>query len=93
MKQSPNRYLKKSSLLKFCYVPAASAASSKGIFVGASNNTHKQMRQAVHAIYQTIFLRFLWNNPKDLWLNMFDQIKTIEMPQASSVVIKKLYNK
>ncbi len=39
-----HRYLKKSRLLKFCYVPATSAASSKGIFVAAtisSNQTNK----------------------------------------------------
>jgi len=36
-----HRYLKKSRLLKFCYVPATSAASSKGIFAAATNFTHQ----------------------------------------------------
>jgi hypothetical protein len=36
-----HRYLKKSRLLKFCYVLATSTASSKGIFAGAFNSTHQ----------------------------------------------------
>jgi hypothetical protein len=35
------RYLKKSRLLKSCYVPATSAASSKFIFVATTNSTNK----------------------------------------------------
>ncbi len=38
---SNHRYIKKSRLLKFCYVPAASAASSKGIFAAATNSTNQ----------------------------------------------------
>ncbi len=39
---TPNhRYLKNSRLLKFCYVPATSAAFSKGIFVVATNSTNQ----------------------------------------------------
>ncbi len=36
-----HRYLKKSRLLKFCYLPATSAWSSKGIFAEATNRTNK----------------------------------------------------
>jgi len=36
-----HRYLKKSSLFKFCYMPATSAASSKGIFAVANNSTNQ----------------------------------------------------
>jgi hypothetical protein len=36
-----HRYLKKSRLLKFCYVPATSAASSKGIFAAATNSINQ----------------------------------------------------
>jgi len=36
-----HRYLKKSALLKFCYVPVTGAASSKGIFVVATNSTNQ----------------------------------------------------
>ncbi len=36
-----HRYLKKSSSLKFCYVPATGVASSKGIFVVATNSTNQ----------------------------------------------------
>ncbi len=53
-----NRYLKKIILIKFCYVPAACAATSKGIFVAATLLT-TQTRQAVCAISQSIFLRCL----------------------------------
>ncbi len=36
-----HRYLKKSRLLKFCYVPSTSAAFSKGIFAAATNSTNQ----------------------------------------------------
>jgi hypothetical protein len=36
-----HRYLMKSRLLKFCYVPATSTASSKGIFVVVTNSTNQ----------------------------------------------------
>jgi hypothetical protein len=36
-----SRYLKKIRLLKFCYVPATSAALSKGIFAAATNGTNQ----------------------------------------------------
>jgi hypothetical protein len=39
--ESDHRYLKKSRLLEFCYVPATCAASSKGIFVLATNSTNQ----------------------------------------------------
>jgi hypothetical protein len=51
-----HRYLKKSRLLKFCYEPATSAASSKGIFAAQI----VLARRAVPAISQSIFLRCLW---------------------------------
>ncbi len=35
------RYLKKSRLLKFCHMPAASAASSTGIFAAAANSINQ----------------------------------------------------
>ncbi len=34
-----HRYLKKSRLLNFCYVPATIATYSKGFFVVATNST------------------------------------------------------
>ncbi len=36
-----HRYLKKSRLLKFCYMHAASAASSSGIFAAATNSINQ----------------------------------------------------
>ncbi len=36
-----HRYLKKSRLLKFCHVPATSAAFSKDIFAAATNSTNQ----------------------------------------------------
>ncbi len=36
-----HRYLKKSRLLKFCYVPATSAAFSKGILAAANKSTNQ----------------------------------------------------
>ncbi len=39
-------------MLKFCYVPATSAASFKGIFVAATNSTNWTNK----AIRQSIFL-------------------------------------
>ncbi len=36
-----HRYLKKSRLYQFCYVPATSAASSKGIFEADTNSTNQ----------------------------------------------------
>ncbi len=36
---SNHRYLKKNRLPKCCYVPATSTASSKSIFVAATNST------------------------------------------------------
>ncbi len=42
--------------LKVCCVPVASAASSKGIFVAATNSTNK----AGSICHQSIFLRCLW---------------------------------
>ncbi len=36
-----HRYLKKSRLLKVCYVPATSTASSKGIFSAAAISTNQ----------------------------------------------------
>jgi hypothetical protein len=58
-----HRYVKKSRLLKFCYVPAISAASSKGIFAAITNSTKKTSEAGdglTGAINQSIFLRFLW---------------------------------
>ncbi len=44
-------------LLKFCYVPATSAAHNRLLFFAAAvYSTNKQTRQAVHAIKQTILL-------------------------------------
>ncbi len=54
-----HRYLKKSRLLKFCYVPAASAAFSKAFWQQPITVLTRQTRQAVLAINQSIFLRFL----------------------------------
>jgi hypothetical protein len=42
-----HRYLKKSRLLKFCYVRAISAASSEGIFVKATNRTNQTNKAGV----------------------------------------------
>ncbi len=36
-----HRYLKKSRLLKFCFVPATNAWSCKGIFVVVTNSTNQ----------------------------------------------------
>ncbi len=40
---SQHRYLKKSRLLKFCYVPPTSVASSEGIFAAAAHSTKQGM--------------------------------------------------
>jgi hypothetical protein len=42
-----HKYLKKSRLLKFCYVPAISAAFSKGIFAAATNCTDQTTKAAL----------------------------------------------
>jgi len=60
---SKHRYLKKSRLLKFCYVPATSTASSKGILWQPLTVLTRQTSQAVRAIDQSIFLRCLWYQP------------------------------
>jgi hypothetical protein len=39
------RYQIKSRLLKFCYVPSASAASPKGIFVATTNSTNQTNKE------------------------------------------------
>jgi hypothetical protein len=36
-----HRYLNKSRLLKFCYVPTTCAASSNGLFAAATNSTNQ----------------------------------------------------
>jgi hypothetical protein len=46
---------KKSRLIKFYYVPATSACSSKGIFAAATNSTKQTNRQVVRTINQSIF--------------------------------------
>jgi hypothetical protein len=43
-------------LLKVCYVPATSAASSKAFLLHPFTVLMRQTRQAVHAIKQSIFL-------------------------------------
>jgi hypothetical protein len=53
-----HRYLKKSRLLKFCYVPAASAAFSKAILATATNSTN-QKNKAGDMCHQSVYL-FRW---------------------------------
>ncbi len=36
-----HRYLRKNRFIKFCYLPATSTASSKGIFVAATNSANE----------------------------------------------------
>jgi hypothetical protein len=50
-----HRYLKKNRLLKFCYMPAASAASSNGIFAAATNSINQTSKAgSTHAIKESI---------------------------------------
>ncbi len=54
-------------LLKFCCVPATSATSSKAFsffLLWTLTVLMKQIRQAVHAIKQSILLRRLWTYPR-----------------------------
>ncbi len=53
-------HLKKSRLLKFCYVPTTSTAFSNGIFEVAINSTDQTNKEGVCAINQSISLRCLW---------------------------------
>ncbi len=46
----------KNRLLKFCYVPATSAAHNRLFFAAAIYRTNEAKRQAVRAIRQSIFL-------------------------------------
>ncbi len=55
-----HRYLKKIRLLKFCYVPATSAASSKCILHWPPTVLAGQTSQVARAINQSIFLGYLW---------------------------------
>ncbi len=51
----------KSRLLKFCYVLATTAASSKGIFMASTYSTNQTNKECgICAINQSIFLRCLW---------------------------------
>jgi hypothetical protein len=58
-----HRYPEKSRLLKFCYVPGASAAFSKGFLWYPLTVFTRQKMQVVSAINQSIFLRCLWSLP------------------------------
>ncbi len=51
-------YLKKSRLLKFCYVAATSTASFKGIFAAATNITNKT-NKADNTCHSLISISFL----------------------------------
>ncbi len=52
---SIHRYLNKRRLLKFCCMPATSAAFSKGIFVATTNSTN-QKHKTVGAWHYSVYL-------------------------------------
>ncbi len=62
-----HRYLNKSRLLKFCYVPATSAAFSKGIFVAATISTNKR-NKAGSSCHQSVYL----SQMSMVWINTFN---------------------
>ncbi len=47
-------------MLKFCYMPVTSTASSKSIFVVATSSTYQTPKQAVRVNLAFYFLRCLW---------------------------------
>jgi hypothetical protein len=55
-----HRYLKISRLLKFCYVPATSAAFSRGIFAAATNSTNQTNKAGRTCHWAVYLLRCLW---------------------------------
>jgi hypothetical protein len=93
-----HRHLKNSILLKFCYVPATSTASSssfKGILRQPLTVITRQMRQAVHAINQSIFLRCLWawltgSTNQPLWPVCWAPKSDLRMAIRGSTVVEHL---
>ncbi len=97
-----HRYLKKNRLLKFCYVPATSAASSKGIFVEVTNSTN-QTNKAGSMWHYPSFTRkakigpifavrpILPGSPTDFWDRNFP-ISPSDFVQFMSDCVSKISN-
>jgi hypothetical protein len=81
-----HRYLKKSRLLKFCYVPSTSLAFSKGKFVIATNSTNTQTSQVAHATNRSIFLRCLSN----VYVNFLSNSNTLEKISIAKKLVDKM---
>jgi len=54
-----HRYLREKQIAKFCYEPATSAASSKGIFAAATNSTNQTSKAGGTFHIPLISLSFL----------------------------------
>jgi hypothetical protein len=63
--KEPQLY-KKSRLLKFCFVPATSARSSRGFLQQPPTVLTRQKWQVIHAINQSIF-NMMFMTPSLLW--------------------------
>jgi hypothetical protein len=70
-----HRYLKKSRLLKFCYVPTTSTAFSNGMFEAANNSTNQANKEGIRAINLTYMS--MERNSRVIWAEFSNLSKAV----------------